>query len=148
MAPTALVFPLISLPPDTVVFPSISTRIPISRALAGKIGHGLRKDATVVCVPLQVEGKPANKRGESVSVDTASKADKDNDEDEPVKSRYGTAARVLALDGTVDGAMAMLVEGLDRVRIVRRTSEDGSWKAEVEIIHDGKCNSRYLLFLV
>lgn len=151
--PTTL--PLVPLAKDTVLFPGIVLRIPVSAhqpyianllaQVYSKAASQTSKDrlnkVSIACVPLcspllsregqrlisEDEESSAARGSASVDAANATKAD---------LFGYGTAAKIAGVEGRGTGGFVLLVEGISRVRIDKITQDHPFFEAEVSYVAD------------
>lgn len=155
MAPSKAKLPLIPLAKDTILLPGIVLRIPVpsdrpdipallssaySRA-ASKTPSQRLDNVNVVCVPLNSpllsrtgqktilpnEQSSGPKASAHITPSNASKND---------LFGYGVAAKISGVEGRGTGEVALLVEGVARVRVDKVTQESPYFEAEVTYKHD------------
>ncbi|CAD6503536.1 BgTH12-03198 [Blumeria graminis f. sp. triticale] len=152
--------PLIPLPKDTVLLPGVVLRIPIAsnrpdipallakiyNRVATKAFHQRSDHAHVVCVPLSSPFVNIDSQNSKFE-DEQSPRPRDEVEINPVNAttedlfEYGVAARISGVEGRRTGEVAVLVEGIVRVKIDRLTKQRPFFEADVVYENDSVISS-------
>ncbi|CCU75341.1 ATP-dependent protease La 1/Lon protease/ATP-dependent protease La [Blumeria hordei DH14] len=152
--------PLIPLPKDTVLLPGVVLRIPIAsnrpdipallakiyNRVATKAFHQRSDHAHVVCVPLSSPFVNIDSKNSKFE-DEQSPRPRDEVEINPVNAttedlfEYGVAARISGVEGRRTGEVAVLVEGIVRVKIERLTKQRPFFEADVVYENDSVISS-------
>lgn len=144
------VLPLIPLAPPLAVLPGTTLKIPITNrsdvaAILAKIysiSPTAKPDAaiTVACVPLNSNSvSPIDGR---LLVEGASRGDKTVYESDPVLATkkdifgYGCIAKVTGVQGRRQGDLSLVVEGLERVRVVEVVQERPYFEGDLAAVDE------------
>jgi ATP-dependent Lon protease len=145
------VLPLIPIGPPLAVLPSTTLKIPITNrsdiaAILAKIysiSPTAKPDAaiTVACVPLN-SSLVSPQDGRLLIDDGSPESEKQVYESDPVNATrrdvfgYACVAKVSGVQGRRQGELSLVVEGLERVRVVDVVQERPYFEGELEMVEE------------
>jgi len=149
-SPNMQTLPIIPLATSSILLPGVTLRIPLQRrgdiaAILASIYSKAatpRPDATAITVGCVPVNSPYLSPDGNRLIEDGSKQSKQEKSVEPAQAKandlynYGTLARVSGVQGRGRGELALVVEGISRIRLDKITQEKSYIEAQVEVYEE------------